>query len=86
MLVIAIDFAESCLAVYMFASSPAYPDWIVVPHSLLFVLAIVVDAVAGIFLLTSLLVSTIRRLPSLENSHQERARRRITAQKPNISE
>ena len=68
LLVIAIDLAESCLAVYMFASSPTYPDWVVIPHSLLFILAIVVDAVAGIFLLTSLLVSTTRRLLPIESS------------------
>ena len=69
-LMIAIDFAESCLAVYMFTSSPTYPDWIAIPHSLLFILAIVVDGTAGLFLLTSLLASIIRRAISIRKERK----------------
>jgi hypothetical protein len=59
-LVIAVDFFESGLAVYMFSSASTYPYWIVVPHSALFILAIIVDGIACLFLLASLLTSVIR--------------------------
>lgn len=57
---IAVDFLESGLAVYMFSNAHTYPDWIVVPHAILFILAIIVDGIAGLFLLASLLTSIIR--------------------------
>ena len=42
-LTIAIDFVESCMAVYMFLNAQTYPDWLVIPHSLLFILAITIS-------------------------------------------